>query len=370
MRLHDDFHEPEKGNNNSVAAIFSIAAILLILTVVLIVNADKLKRKFHTNNTSFVATVSIEAPINEEPDVFVPSDNPITVSDLDFYEMYKETDEESEEISVSVEQTVEEEESLSEETDGKHTKVILRDNSVEWVPIAPNVSKSSYDYTNLVEQGGRMKYFEDDKVISSFGVDISKDQDYIDFNKLKKAGCDFVMIRVGQRGYQSGQLVFDDYYLDNLKRANDAGLFVGLYFISSAVTEDEAKEEADFVINSISGYKVDYPVAFVMKFQENDVSRIDALTKDERTKIAKAFMNKIKEAGLKPMIYGDKLWLVKYIDLVSIATDYDTWYSEPGATLPDYPYKFAMWQYNDAGVINGISGTVNLNISFCDYSMK
>ena len=114
--------------------------------------------------------------------------------------------------------------------------------------ISPYLPKNEYDFTNLVCQSDVMKYYVDGKQASYSGVDISKLQDYVDFGKVKKAGIDFVMLRVGARGYGTGQLILDDYFSDNLKRATDAGLNVGAYFFSQAITKEEAVEEANMVL--------------------------------------------------------------------------------------------------------------------------
>ncbi len=252
--------------------------------------------------------------------------------------------------------------------DGKHTKVVLRDGSEEWVTISQYLPKNDYDYTNLVCKDDRMEYYIDGKKTSYLGVDISKYQDYIDFNKVKKDGVDFVMIRLGVRGYGTGQITVDDYFFDNLKRASDAGLKVGLYFSSQAINTDEAIEEAQLVIDSIGDYKIDYPVAFDMGFVDNDTARIEGLSANERTEIAKTFLDMISGAGYTGCIYGDKEWLIKEIEMSKL-TAYDFWLAQE-EDLPDYPYKFSMWQYKSKGTVNGITGFVNLNISFVDYTEK
>ena len=213
-----------------------------------------------------------------------------------------------------------------------------------------------------------MEYYEDGRQISFVGVDISKNNDYIDFVELKKAGIDFVMIRVGVRGYGTGQLMLDDYFFENIKRANDAGLEIGLYFFSQAITKDEAIEEANLVLENIGEYQITYPIAFDMELISGDTARIENLSREERTNIAKAFLDTIEDAGYKPMLYGNKEWLIKKVDLSKL-TDYDIWLSQPG-DLPDYPYKFTMWQYDTTAIVDGIAGYTNLNISFIDYSEK
>jgi GH25 family lysozyme M1 (1,4-beta-N-acetylmuramidase) len=105
-----------------------------------------------------------------------------------------------------------------------------------------------------------------------------------------------------------------------------------------------------------------------MEYVDNDTSRIETLTRSEKTKIALAFLNRIKEAGYTGMLYGDKEWLLKRIDLSQFDT-YDIWYAEE-ADIPDYPYRYSMWQYTRQGEVYGIDGYVDLNISFLDYSAR
>ena len=213
-----------------------------------------------------------------------------------------------------------------------------------------------------------MKYHEEGNLVSFVGADISKNQDYVDFVELKKAGVDYVMLRVGARGYGSGQLVLDEYFADNIRRASDAGLEIGVYFSSQAITTDEAVEEANMVLENIRDYSITYPVAFRMESVENDASRIDSLSKSEKTEIARAFLDAVQNAGYKPMLYGNKEWLLKQIDLSKL-TSYDIWLSQE-EDIPDYPYRFTMWQYTKKASIDGIAGNASLNISFIDYSEK
>lgn len=374
MKLNDDFDDLKRGKSYTMAAVVSIAAIVLIVICVLMANADSLRKK---SSAVSISKSSVSASEESDFSVSVLPTEKLTVSDLDFYDLYpKEDDTESsddvENTSTDSENkdTDAEEKILDESEDGRHTKVTLLDGTIEWVSISPYIPKNSYDLTNLLKSGDKFKYFEDDKCISTFGVDICDDQDYVDFNKLKKAGCDFVMLRVGTRGYQSGQVCLDEYFAQNLKRATDAGLEVGLYFFSQAITSDEAIEEANYLIASLGEYKINYPVAFVMKNAGKDATRIDALSKKNRTDVAVSFMNTVKNAGLKPMLYGDKLWLIKYYDLSRLYSDYDFWYSEIGSEFPDYPYKFTMWEYEDKGTIDGISGEVKFTMCFTDYKLK
>ena len=122
------------------------------------------------------------------------------------------------------------------------------------------------------------------------------------------------------------------------------------------------------VLECLGEYEITYPVAYDMELVPNDTSRIDGLSKSERTKITKAFLDTVGNAGYKTILYGNKEWLIKKIDMSKL-TAYDVWLSQ-AADIPDYPYKFAMWQYSTQGSVDGIAGPVNLNISFIDYSEK
>jgi GH25 family lysozyme M1 (1,4-beta-N-acetylmuramidase) len=374
LRLPDDYEDRQGMTPTVVTAIVAVTMfVALIFIIVLIANSSKNNRSNNRKTWSEAATAQSDVGthiIEDDNTDSLISGSTLRPEDLDFWDMYPEN--KGEEETVASSSTPPSETQATEEadpsTDGKHTLVQYADGSEEWVLISQYLPKHEYDFTKLVCQSDLMKYYVDGKQISYVGVDISKYQDYVDFNKLKKAGINFVMIRVGARGYGSGQLVLDDYFADNIKRASDAGLQIGVYFSSQAVTEDEALEEADMVLQAIADYKVEYPVAFDMEFVVGDDARIDNLSRTEKTSIAKAFLDKIAAAGYNPMIYGNKEWLIKEIDLSKL-TEYDVWLSQM-EDIPDYPYKFTMWQYKDDASIDGIAGYVNLDISFVDYREK
>lgn len=370
MRLPDDYEERSGLTPTVVTAIVAVTLFVgAILVVVLLMNGQKTNRKQvvqQNNVTEKTETVgtSVEYPDTDE----LLTGSTLSPDDFDFWDKYPvETEEPVTEESV---EETEEEEVVENDpaTDGKHTLVKNPDGEEEWVLISPYLPKHEYDFTKLVCQSDLMKYYEDGKQVSYVGTDISKYQDYVDFIKLKKAGINFVMIRVGARGYGSGQLVLDEYFTDNIKRATDAGLEVGVYFFSQAITEAEAIEEANMVLEAVKDYKITYPVAFDMEFIPNDTARIDNLSKAEKTAITKAFLDTIMNGGYKPLIYGNKEWLIKEIDMSKL-TGFDVWLAQE-QDIPDYPYKFAMWQYSTDASIDGIAGYANLNISFIDYSEK
>ena len=368
MRSRRDFEE--KGKSVLIATICSITAIVAVIVIVLLVNQDSLPgaatSKPNPVTVSFDDHSDIVSIISE-------SEPKYTVSDLDFYDMYKDR-ESSVSDSTSGSPEVSEPEEPAEETDetndGKHILIVNDEGAEEWVAINQQLPRHEYDFTNLLDQSGKYKYFENDRLVSRLGVDISKDEGYVDFVKVKKAGINFVMLRAGARGYQTGQLNLDDSFTDNLKRANDAGLDVGVYFLSQAVTEDEAREEANLVIANLGAYSVKYPITFLMQSVKGEKSRADGLSKKDRTKIAIAFMKTVRDKGLKTMLCDDKSRLITKYDLTKIIKDYDTWLLDPGAEFPDYPYTFSMWRYTNKGSVDGIAGLVSMDICFTDYSIK
>lgn len=369
MQLPDDFEEPKSFSPSLIAVMAAVTLFAAgILLLVLVQNQPKQGGK---NNQIPHLGDSLQNPVLKESGNATVADlgdvlsgSTLAPEDLDFWDKYPEKD--SSEPEETPEPTEEPEPDPS--TDGKHTLVTSADGEEEWVLISPYLPKHEYDFTKLVCQSDRMKYFSEGKQVSYVGADVSKLQDYIDFSKVKKDGLDFVMVRVGARGYSTGQLVMDDYFTENVKRASDAGLQVGVYFFSQAISVEEALEEANLMLDSIQDYHVTYPVAFYMDEIAGDTSRIDKLTKAEKTEIAKTFLEAVQGAGYNAMLCGDKEWLIKQVDLSKL-TDYDIWLTQI-QDVPDYPYKFSMWQYSVTGSVDGISGYANLNISFIDYSEK
>lgn len=367
MKMPDDYDDNSNMTFTVVMSIVAVSAFVavILLTVLLLNQKNSTPSSSSQQNNAVQAAAEPSSPVIIYPE----TDELLTGSslhpdDLDFWDMYPEPT-----ASPTPEPTKEpEKEAPDPSTDGKHTLVQYADGEEEWVLISPYLPKHEYDFTKLVCQSDLMKYYENGKQTSYVGVDISKYQDYVDFVKVKKAGIDFVMIRVGARGYGSGQLILDEYFSDNIKRATDAGLDVGVYFYSQAINKDEAIEEANMVISSLGDYQLAYPVAYDMELVENDTARTENLTRTEKTDIAKAFLDTIAATGRKTMIYGNKEWLIKEIDMSKL-TAYDVWLSQ-AADIPDYPYKFSMWQYDFEGSVDGIAGYVNMNISFINFAEK
>ncbi len=313
----------------------------------------------------------------------------LRAEDMDFWDMYpEETEAEESEADETgnvasknpytekAEREKENERQKEEElqndpaTDGKHTLITNRDGTEEWVLISPYLTKNTYDFTKMEDKAGLKRYMENGRKTSYVGVDISKHTGKVYFPSLKAAGVDYVMIRLGSRGYSTGQITLDENFKENIEGAIEAGLDVGIYFYSQAVSQDEAVQEANFVVQNLEPYRahVKYPVAFNMGFVSNDKSRIEGLGREDKTAVTVSFLDAVRAAGYVPMIYGDKEWLIKEVDLTKLQ-DYDVWLSQE-EEIPDYPYRYAMWQYNTDGVLNGIDGGADLNICFVSYSER
>lgn len=226
------------------------------------------------------------------------------------------------------------------------------------------VPLSNYDYSRLVWEDGRPYYrAEDGSPRSQLGVDVSKYQGDVDFTQVKDAGMEFVIVRLGFRGYGGeGKLVLDEYYNQNVQGALNAGLKVGVYFFSQAITNEEAEEEAQFVLEHTKDYQIDGPIVFDTEEIKNDVARTDHLTKEEFTAHCIAFCDTIKATGKTPMIYANMKWMAFTLDLEKL-TAYEKWYADYEPT-PQCPYEFTIWQYTESGSVPGIQGNADINVWF------
>lgn len=237
---------------------------------------------------------------------------------------------------------------------------------IVYSPIDATLPKNSYNWNNLAYNNNQIQYIEGGMSKALKGIDVSKHQLKINWSKVKNDGVDFAIIRLGVRGYGTGKLVLDDNFHTNMKEAINAGIKVGVYFYSQAITNEEVLEEAAMVLKEIKGYDVTYPVIFDMEEVLEDEVRTKDLTTVQRTDMTIAFCDTIKAAGYTPMVYANIKWFVAKLDM-SRLTQYDKWFAQY-YQQPFFPYEFQMWQYTSKGKVDGIDGNVDLNISFKDYS--
>lgn len=236
-----------------------------------------------------------------------------------------------------------------------------------WITELDGVPKNTLNNDNFTSDDTFKYYSENGKAASMEGIDISSYSGTIDWDKVKKSGVDFVMVRIGGRGYGSdGKMYSDDSALSYIKGAKSAGLKVGVYFFSQAVNNDEAIEEADYIKTLLGDETINFPVAYDWEIIKDDDARTDSVSAAQATACAKAFCNRVKELGYTPIIYSPSKELYFKYDLTQLA-DFDIWYCEY-ANVPTFYYQFSMWQYSSSGKVDGIEGDVDMNICFTNIA--
>ena len=219
---------------------------------------------------------------------------------------------------------------------------------------------------------------EDETSDTTLGIDVSKYQGTIDWTKVKESGVDFAMIRVGYRAKSTGEIFEDPTARYNMQEAQAAGIKIGAYFFSSAITPEEAKAEADFTAEIIAKYKITYPVAFNCEDFLSPDSRQYGLDATQRTELACAFLDEIAKAGYTPMFYaskgeldGNAQW-----NTGTLASKYKIWVAQypetpyPATTASSYTGTHDMWQYTSQGNVDGISKKTDVNIAYFGYTQE
>jgi GH25 family lysozyme M1 (1,4-beta-N-acetylmuramidase) len=219
-------------------------------------------------------------------------------------------------------------------------------------------------YGQLDFQYNRNNYLKLLEGESITGIDVSRYQYEIDFEAVKASGVDFVIIRLAYRGYESGKIVFDKYAHSNLEKAAEAGLDIGVYFFSQAITPEEAEEEAYFVLEAIQDYDLSMPIVFDWESVSDPNARTADMDKETLTKCCKAFLDTIQAAGEWPMLYLNRRQAKYHMDIAQLK-DYDFWLAAYTDRM-DFPYKIKMWQYTNKGSVPGVVGECDVNIYFPD----
>ena len=193
------------------------------------------------------------------------------------------------------------------------------------------------------------------------GIDVSEWQGDIDWQQVKDSGVEYVIIRVGGRGTEEGTLYGDDRCQEYYAGATAVGLKVGAYIFAQSITVEEAVEEAEFVLEQVKDWDVQMPLVYDWEYVDQYARTADM---DSRTltDMAKAFCERIRDAGYTPMLYFGRSQSVDLLNLEELV-DYPFWLAMY-TTIMDYPYKVDMWQYTDTGSVPGISGNVDLNLWF------
>ena len=214
-----------------------------------------------------------------------------------------------------------------------------------------------------VIQGAKYTFGSDGRLSSgsgTLGIDVSKWNGNIDWNAVRNSGISYVIIRCGYRGSSTGVLVEDPKFASNIKGAKAAGLRVGVYFFSQAVSEAEAVEEASMALKLVSGYGLNLPIFLDVEGSGGRGDKIDVGT---RTAVCKAFCQTVQNSGYTAGIYANKTWLTSYINTGSL-TSYKIWLAQYAASPSYTKTRYDMWQYSSKGSVSGISGNVDMNISY------
>lgn len=215
-------------------------------------------------------------------------------------------------------------------------------------------AKYSFDSNGVLKSGTGL-----------FGIDVSTWNGTIDWNQVAKSGVSYAIIRCGYRGTTQGGLIEDNRFATNAKNATAAGIRIGVYFFTQAISEAEAVEEASMCLSMVEGYKLTYPI-FIDVESGSGNARANGLSKESRTAIVKAFCKTISNSGYKAGIYANKNWLTNKLN-TSELTGYTIWLAQY-ASAPSYTAtRYDLWQYSSQGSIKGISGNVDLDLNYLGY---
>lgn len=234
----------------------------------------------------------------------------------------------------------------------------------EWhdTTINDSLKMHPYDFSKLENDGQHISY-DDGTYTIRHGIDVSHHQGAIDWEKVKADGYDFAILRCAYRSYgQAGELCEDREFAGYIDGAHKTGIDVGVYFFSQAISEEEAVEEADYVLDLLKERKIELPITYDPESIREDEARTDDLTGEQATKNTIAFCERIKKAGYEPMVYSNMVWEADYLDMSQIE-QYPKWYADY-EKIPQTPYDFTFWQYSEKGNVDGISGPVDLDVWF------
>lgn len=267
MKMRDDDDYGRASLRMPTVILAASAAIFVVLAIVLLVNGSGKRNTVHTD---------IAARPVEEEETEVQQKDTLTADDLNFWDMYqreeddtildqpmnenanrkseleeREADMRQAELDATDASAAEEDENADSAADGKHTLVKHIDGTTEWLTINSSLQLNNYENTSFQSKNGLVGYYSNGKQISKTGADISQYTTAIDWTRLRTE-ADFVMIRAGARGYDSGKIISDTKFIDNVKGAVGAGMPFGVYFSSQAISEAEAIEEATYVMTQLA----------------------------------------------------------------------------------------------------------------------
>lgn len=227
----------------------------------------------------------------------------------------------------------------------------------------PPLPESAYAPTDFQWEEGFLNCLAGNAVL---GIDVSAHQQEIDWQAVAASGVKFAIIRLGYRGLKEGQLYEDAYARQNLQGARDAGLLVGAYFFSQAVSTDEALEEAQLALQVLHGFQLDMPLVFDWEYVDETcrTAKVDAVTV---TACCRTFCDAVQIAGYDGMLYFNTYQGTQLMKLWELSQY--PWWLAMYDTAEEMFCKVDMWQYSSTGSVPGIRGDVDLNLMFTDYGL-
>ena len=225
--------------------------------------------------------------------------------------------------------------------------------------------QSPYTWSNLTwTSKNRPQYTEKGQVVSKLGIDVSAYDGAIDWESVANDGIQFAIIRAGWRGYTEGGLNEDVNFRTNIAGAKAAGLEVGVYLFSSAITEEEAQQEAQLVVSLLhqSGITPDLPIAFDHEPVESSDGRANNLDSKTISAIARAFCKEAESAGYRTMIYGNQSDMARYDE--GVTANHPVWLAQYTTGHPTAEFDFSIWQFTSTGTVDGINRNVDLDVWF------
>ena len=346
----------KRKKNNTIASILVMTGCLLVLVLVTYVAGilySWIDSKFQSNANDLAAAAEAGSQTEESTQEVVKTYTQEEVDALIAEAKQQAEDEEENKILSGIRDGLTSGTTMVETLRPYYPNelVVVSNGTFNFVPINENLQKNDYalENLNILEDG-----------------DVSKHQGNIDWTKVAADGVEFAFIRVGLRGYGTeGKLVEDEYFEQNVKGALQAGIKVGVYFYSQAITDEELLEEANLVLEKVKPYNIELPIVFDVEKVSGGKGRANELSVEERTRLTALFCQTIQDAGYKPMIYHNMEMGTLMLDLGQLE-QYDKWFAYYNDDLY-YPYAYKVWQYSEKGAVDGINEEVDLNIWFGDF---
>lgn len=372
----DEFNNAHRSFSMPVIITTAIVSgvILVILLIVLATNNTnsgknnlrntQMKNKQNEDESMVVEPVDSYSRIGKDYEQLY-KDGKLRAEDLDIWDMYGGSSSRYTPPEPSL--TDESSEDVAPSPDASASPEITPTPTPEEDTLLEGVKENTIDFTNIQIVDNKMAYYNAGEKASKLGVMINQDSGIVDFKMLQDNGVDFVMIKVGQRGYDSGVIKPDSNCERNIKAATEAKMPIGLYFCSRAVTTEEASEEAAYCTSAAYDGLVKYPIAFVYEGDLVDDARTDILDKEAKTKIVEAFVKKVVLEGYTPIIYGTEDYILNQIEPKNVLKNFDVMLNDQ-SLLPTYPYQFKMWRYVINQTIPGVERSGDYVISFVNYA--